>query len=149
MRSHPLSLCLVIAAIAPSAEADSLVTYESTWRYDTTTTDYGTSWRDPQFNDSAWPTGQGEFASVSYVDYRVLSRLSPGTSAFYFRQAFDVPDAAQVYSLHLRVESWDGMAVYINGTRGEAPFYSHRRWRQLPWAGYNAANGTTHPARTR
>ena len=117
MRRHLLRLCLVLAVIAARAEADSLVTYESTWRYDTTTTDYGTSWRAPQFNDSAWPTGQGEFASVSYVDYRVLTRLAPGTSAFYFRQAFDVADAAQVYSLHLRVEYWDGMAVYINGTQ--------------------------------
>ncbi|GEM_PF-2930126 len=118
MRRSILHLCAVLALVsAIPAGAENLLGYESRWKYDATTTDLGTAWRDAAFDDSAWPTGDGEFARISYTDYLVRTYLPAGPTGFYFRTTVDIADVTQVYSLGARVKYSDGVAIYINGTR--------------------------------
>lgn len=112
-------LLAAVAALASAlpTDAETLLTYESRWRYDATTNDLGTAWRNASFDDSAWPMGGGEFASISYTDAFVRTYLPTGPTGYYYRATFDIADVSLVYSLHARVKYSDGVAIYINGMR--------------------------------
>ncbi|MDP6635436.1 MAG: lamin tail domain-containing protein [Phycisphaerae bacterium] len=88
----------------------------STWTYLDDGSDQGTAWRDPEYDDGAWSTGQGRFG---YGDSQ-NTLLSYGSDSnnkhitYYFRQEFDVPDPSLFTALDLLVQRDDGIIVYLN-----------------------------------
>ncbi len=105
---------------------DTLIPWSSgSWRYFASGTDPGSAWREPSFNDTAWPAGSAELGygdgdeatTVPIVD------VDPGTpgvqkaATCYFRRAFNVTNHAALTGLSLTVEYDDAYAVYLNGTR--------------------------------
>lgn len=95
------------------------------WRYNQEGQDLGTSWRDPDFNDSAWPTGYGAFANESsyttswQVPTNTWLQLDANGSrilTYYFRTTFVVSNTLNNPILRLRYQLDDGMVVYLNGT---------------------------------
>jgi len=91
----------------------------SVWKYLDDGSDQGTSWRETDFDDSAWPEGP---AQLGYGDGDEATVLDFGPDSqhkrttYYFRRIFQVADPGGVKELTLRVQRDDGVAVYLNGT---------------------------------
>lgn len=93
-----------------------LVPAGTPWHWLDTGTDAGTAWREPAFNDAAWPRGP---APLGYGEDDEATLVSAGPAAArhvttYFRTAF-VWDGAAPVSAGLRVQFDDGVAVSLNG----------------------------------
>ena len=89
-----------------------------TWRYQDTGTDEGATWRQTNFNDSAWSSGAGQFG---YGQGDEATIVSYGPDDFikqtntYFRKQFIYTPNGTLSNLALRVCFNDGIAVYLNG----------------------------------
>jgi hypothetical protein len=97
-------------------EEDVLVPLDAVWRYDQSGNDLGTAWRDPDFNDSAWPEGRALLYNESGPlpgPKNTLLNLGPIT--YYFRLAFDFPGDPAGVALSLQAVIDDGAAFYLNG----------------------------------
>jgi len=83
----------------------------------------GTSWIEPDFNDSTWRSGTqgvGFEGSASgrfddYFDTDVRSDMHNVNSSIYIRIEFDVNDPNVADALQLRMRYDDGFVAYING----------------------------------
>jgi len=96
-----------------------LVQRGSAWRYLDDGSDPGTAWRDPGFNDTAWPTGAAPLGYGNGDEETVVnSGPNPGSryATTYFRARFDVADSAGLTELQLGLVRDDGAVVYLNGT---------------------------------
>ncbi len=95
-----------------------LINIEDVWSYDQSKTDLGTSWRNPGYNDTGWPTG----AALLYVEGSSLpapknTPLTLGANTYYFRKHFTFNgDPAAVDHLELSTVIDDGAVIYLNGT---------------------------------
>jgi len=91
----------------------------SVWSYNDTGVDLGSSWKDPNYDDSNWATGN---AILGYGDGVETTSLNFGPDAnnkyptYYFRHEFQVTNAASYEDLVLSIMQDDGVVVYLNGT---------------------------------
>ncbi|MEZ5329358.1 MAG: fibronectin type III domain-containing protein [Verrucomicrobiales bacterium] len=73
-------------------------------------------WAAPEFNADNWPAGK---APLGFGDGEERTFLDRGPSlanpAVYFRRTFNVPAAALVTGLALKLQRDDGAVVYLNG----------------------------------
>lgn len=96
-----------------------LISSGDEWRYsDTGATDFGTSWRGLDFDDSTWKVGAsqlgyGDGDEVTEVGYGPVPASKYITT--YFRKTFEVEDSEDVNQLRLGLLRDDGAAVYLNG----------------------------------
>lgn len=117
----PISIQVLIPPPPPS-ETLTLVSTGSVWKYLDTGTNLGTAWRDPSFDDSAWPAGNAELGFGDGVEGRPeATQLQPGPSGnrtvtFYFRSSFVVNSLASLTELSVQLMRDDGGVVYLNGT---------------------------------
>nr|HOD83861.1 lamin tail domain-containing protein [Phycisphaerae bacterium] len=98
--------------------SQTLLAARSTWRYLDDGSDQGTAWRAPAFDDSAWAQGAGQLGYGDGDEATTVGYGSDPNNKFittYFRQAFNVDDAASVSALTLRLLRDDGAIVYLNG----------------------------------
>jgi tetratricopeptide (TPR) repeat protein len=109
-----------VPVTAPLAVNASLFARASAWRYLATPTDPGTSWRDPAYDDSSWPSAT---APLGYGDPFIAGTIPYGSDpankwrTAYFRAAFagsSLPPGLQ--SLVATVNYDDGFVLYLNGT---------------------------------
>ncbi len=89
-----------------------LVAAGSTWRYNDTGANLGTAWRNPGYNDAAWPTGNAEFG---FGDGDEATTFTSGILTHYARTTFDYAGAAPS-ALTVSILADDGAVVYLNGT---------------------------------
>ena len=95
-----------------------LVPTGASWRYLDDGTNQGSTWRDPMFDDSSWPSGS---AQLGYGDGDEATVVSFGPNpndkyiTTYFRHSFVVADASLYAALELRLLRDDGAVVYLNG----------------------------------
>jgi hypothetical protein len=99
-----------------------IVPAQSVWKYLASGQDLGTTWRNPSFNDAAWPSGPGQ---LGYGDGDEATVVPCGPQApncvgnryptVYFRHSFQVPDPSVHSLLRMRIQRDDGAAVYLNG----------------------------------
>src|SRR3954453_17508301 len=75
-------------------QGSTLINYSDVWRYEDTSRDLGTAWRDVHFDDAQWPSGQGVFG---FSKDKPLPRpgLKTGLKknrqiTYYFRRQFVV-----------------------------------------------------------
>ncbi len=97
--------------------AETLIPRGAVWKYLDNGSDQGTAWREPGFNDSAWPSGP---AQLGYGDGDEATVVNGGPSnnrfvTTYFRRAFNVANPAGLVVVQLQVQRDDGVAVYLNG----------------------------------
>lgn len=103
---------------ASNAITDMLIPMGASWRYFDEGSDLGTSWREPHFDDSSWPSG---LAELGYGDGGEATIVSYGPNVWkkyittYFRKHFTVDDTSIYKSLVLRIQRDDGAVVYLNG----------------------------------
>ncbi|RME93705.1 MAG: hypothetical protein D6766_07635, partial [Verrucomicrobia bacterium] len=100
----------------PSGEPLRLVDFESVWRYHQLGQDLGTAWREPSYDDAAWPSGPG----LLYVENSNLpapknTELQIGPLTFYFRTTFRFTGNPAAVNLKLTTIIDDAAVVYLNG----------------------------------
>lgn len=95
-----------------------LVPPGASWRYQDLGDDEGTAWREPDFDDSAWAPGAGQFG---YGQGDEQTEISVGWDwefkniTTYFRTQFSIDSPAGFSHTALRVCYNDGIAVFLNG----------------------------------
>jgi hypothetical protein len=118
MRSFTGKVLLLLIGAAPfffsfiSARAETLVSTGAIWRYFDQNTNLGTAWRDPAYNDSAWPSGPAQFG-FGDGDEATMVNSDPLRVTTYFRHAFISSNI--IATLSLRLLRDDGAVVYLNG----------------------------------
>lgn len=96
-----------------------LIPQTSVWKYLDDGTDPGTQWKDLNFDDNSWSSGQGE---LGYGDGDENTTLSYGGNSqnkyitYYFRKKFELPASGfEALSYILNIKRDDGAIVYVNG----------------------------------
>jgi len=99
--------------------SDSLfIERENDWKYSDTGTDLGALWKNSDFSDAAWKSGQAE---LGYGDGGENTVISYGTSTSnryitsYFRKNFILNKKDKFSGLTLLLKCDDGAVVYLNG----------------------------------
>jgi len=88
------------------------------WRYSDTGQDLGTTWSQPNYDDSGWASGP---ARLGYGDSAESTTVSYGTNSAsknittYFRRWFVVPNYISFTNLNFRLSRMDGAVVWLNG----------------------------------
>ena len=107
-----------------STQTVNLIPLHQSWRFDQSSNDLGTAWKETAFNDAAWPSGPallGYEDSVPFPYFTTMSTplLPPaqgGPVTIYLRThfAFTTPYASAVT---LTASNWvdDGAVYYLNG----------------------------------
>ncbi len=88
------------------------------WRYDQNGDDLGTAWKDPEYDDSSWPSGAALLADeTAGLPEPIRTPLTVGANklTFYFRSHFDFPGDPAGAVLRLNTVIDDGAVVYLNG----------------------------------
>lgn len=96
-----------------------IVPISAVWKYLDDGTDQGTTWRDTEFDDSAWMSGPAELGYGDGDEATVVSFGGNSNAKYittYFRHAFDLADAGAVERLELSTVYDDGAVIYLNGT---------------------------------
>ncbi len=94
-----------------------VITLGSAWRYHDQGQDLGSDWRQPEFDDSSWMSGQAQFGYGDGDETTPLNQTTPNLPSYYFRTDFELPlNGGSVTAADLRVVYDDGIAVWVNGT---------------------------------
>jgi hypothetical protein len=94
----------------------TLVPVTGAWRYDDTGTDLSTSWREPGYDDSAWPSGAGLLTfNTGALPAPTSTTLAAGRTTYYFRTSFNFSGATSNVTLDVRAVVDDGAVFYLNG----------------------------------
>ncbi|MBI5384129.1 MAG: hypothetical protein HZA90_05525 [Verrucomicrobia bacterium] len=105
-----------LASVRPPMVTNTYLVKSNFWRYNDRGTNLGAAWREPGYDDSAWPLGRGP---LGYADAPTNTVLSYGPSSsskypcYYFRAAFNITNLPSGLILRLRRD--DGAVVYHNG----------------------------------
>lgn len=96
-----------------AATRSTFVAARAAWSYRDDGVDLGSAWRQPAYDDAAWRVGAAELGFGDGDEQTVLRKTG---ITYYFRNAFNVTNAASISSLRLSLVRDDGAIVYINGT---------------------------------
>ncbi len=92
-----------------------IMDFDATWKYDASGQDLGTAWREPEFDDSAWPSGQGLFFNeTATLAAEKNTEIPLGIVTYYFRTTFEF-SSGEERRLVLQSLHDDGIVVYLNG----------------------------------
>ena len=120
---HPGAVCALFAASgvlwASAGEAHTAFSkFYDHYRYEASGADLGSAWRNPGYDDSAWPIGEtplGQAAQSYGVNFRTEIPASQQTT--YLRRRFQVDvTPGSVTSLSFNVAYAHGFVAYLNGT---------------------------------
>jgi hypothetical protein len=106
--------------VAPPAPITiNLIPIAATWRYNESGLELGTAWRNPAFDDSAWPSGPAllarETAALPEPILTPLNFTNPQQTNFYFRTRFTMPANLNPTRIEIQHVIDDGAIVYVNG----------------------------------
>ncbi len=93
-------------------DSDAIVAPRSTWRYNDSGADLGTSWYASDYDDLSWSEGSAE---LGFGENNLGTELTPGYVTYYFRHSFDI-DAPLPSGLDILLKADDGAIVRLNGT---------------------------------
>jgi hypothetical protein len=102
----------------------TLVPLNKVWKYNQSGVDLGTEWKEPVYDDSAWPSGAGVLGLEDNATVRALTNtaLSLTNSSgqrvitYYFRTHFTFTNNPGDYFLTANNLLDDGVVVYLNGS---------------------------------
>jgi len=94
-----------------------VVSFTNVWRYNQSGIDLGTTWKEPGYNDTAWPSGRALlYNETAPLPAPANTLLTLGPNTFYFRAKFTNNLAATTAkTLLVRTAVDDGFVVYLNG----------------------------------
>jgi Ca2+-binding RTX toxin-like protein len=103
-------------AAAPPAST-IVIPAGSTWKYLDDGSNQGTAWRQPAFNDAAWPGGNAQFGYGEGDEATIINAVGPNgkIATHYFRKTFTLLPMEFGNFACLGVLRDDGAVVYLNG----------------------------------
>jgi uncharacterized delta-60 repeat protein len=114
--------CLVLAHMVFAQVPVQVIELTNTWRYEATGTDLGTSWREPNYDDSSWLQGRALLAfednpSVSPINtvLPILGTTGSVLTTHYFRTSFVYTNSLSAPMLVISNLIDDGGVFYLNG----------------------------------
>jgi Bacterial Ig domain len=125
-----------VPAAASQPATETLIPGNSAWKY-ATGTDLGTAWRDLDFADAAWASGNGVlgYGDADVVGNGIIpARANPGAPASatnpnyptaYFRKEITLTAASSTVEARVEFQRDDACLIYVNGTevyRDSTPF---------------------------
>jgi hypothetical protein len=114
---------LAFLAQVCATRAELLVATNSVWKYRKGTNEVSSptnAWREVDFIDSIWSTGQAPIhydAESVYVGNTALNDMRYTYTCIFMRQKFVVADVSQIATLQLQSYCDDGFVAWINSTR--------------------------------
>ncbi len=100
-------------------QTNTIFSITGAWKYEQSGTDLGTSWRQPGFNDAAWPSGAALLyvttANLPAPKNTQLTFTTPQQTTFYFRKSFAFSGNPASTTLTANFVLDDGAVVYLNG----------------------------------
>ncbi len=106
-------------ALHDSADDSLLFSAGSDWKYNDQGSNLGTTWREPHFDDSTWPSGPAQLGYGEGDEATVVKFANDENSKFittYFRHAFELSDVDRIAQIDINLQRDDGAAVYLNGS---------------------------------
>jgi hypothetical protein len=103
---------------APALAQQTLIASGSTWRFNDTGANLGTSWTQPGYADGGWATGVAQLGYGDGDEATVVSYGGNTANRFittYFRRSFTVADPSSISALTARYLRDDGAVIYLNG----------------------------------
>ena len=89
----------------------------TSWLYNDKGDDLGSAWRNAEFNDKDWSKGVAPLGFGLINGTTLETIINPSRSiTVYFRQTFDINDAATVTAAECMAQIDGGAVIYINGT---------------------------------
>lgn len=120
--SPPWFIRLLLGMVLVTAEPDRagaedtvLIGVGERWKYWLATAEPPAAWREPGFNDSAWPEGESGFGLSTWGENTLFDTFERGSGAVFFRREFVLDDPAHVATLTLRCDWQGGYVAYLNG----------------------------------
>lgn len=111
---------IVDPGVITGSVTNLLVPYSASWKYNQTGANLGTAWKEPAYDDTAWPSGQGilavETATYPAAFRTTLSLGSPQVITYYFRGRVNLTAEQAAGSFSTMVAIDDGMVLHANGT---------------------------------
>ncbi len=87
------------------------------WRFNDSGADPGSAWREPGYDDAAWPLGAGPmYFPTAAPPAPAGTVLAAGRTTYYFRTGFNFTGAAGNQALNLSGSIEAGAVFYLNGT---------------------------------
>lgn len=104
------------AGAVSNAPPQTRVPPAAVWRYDQSGLDRGTAWREPGFNDGAWPAGPALlYSEADALPGPKNTPLTLGQRTYYFRTRFDFAGDPATLGLAVTTVVDDGVALWLNG----------------------------------
>ncbi|NRA46334.1 MAG: hypothetical protein HRU09_15385 [Oligoflexales bacterium] len=94
----------------PDPSLPQSIPFGSSWHYHAENVDPGADWMTKEFDDRAWPLGNGQ---LGYGDGDEATTVSGGSPSAYFRKKVSINEG--LYAVHLDLLHDDGAAVWVNG----------------------------------
>lgn len=124
---YPLNETFILQAQAKSAykflgwkkpELVTVFSLDEVWKYKDTGVDLGSDWKESDYDDAAWASGEAELGygdgdETTVVNYTGGSNNKNITT--YFRRTFALSNKDQIESLRLNLKCDDGAVLYLNG----------------------------------
>ncbi|HKX61968.1 MAG TPA: lamin tail domain-containing protein, partial [Verrucomicrobiae bacterium] len=102
--------------VPPTIAPATNLFFTNFWRYEQSGTDLGTAWREPGYDDSSWPVGQGLFYNTAAaLPAPKNTPLVLGPTTYYFRTSLLYTGTPAIVTLNLRHIMDDAIVVYVNG----------------------------------
>jgi hypothetical protein len=112
----PSSYLLVFASDKNRTEVpisyQTIIDRGTEWKYLIPSSEIGSSWTTPGYDDSAWTAGNSGFG---YGDNDDLTVLVSGTRSVFIRKKFVISNLQDISEVVLSIDYDDGFAAYING----------------------------------
>lgn len=105
----------VKTAAAPAVDHRLLIPAASTWRYVVDPLPRGLDWTRPDFDDTAWPSGEAGFGYGPRPHRTDLPAMKGRHTVLYARHPFTVEQADRVTELGLLIDYDDAFVAYLNG----------------------------------
>ncbi len=126
---HLMRTGLLCAAVSffslPSSAQVTLIANGSSWKYwANSQANFPTGWQNAGFNDTGWPSGNGELGYGDGDEATCIPSNGGGTlctptgnkwPAYYFRKTINIPDPSLYANFTFNVTRDDGYVVYVNG----------------------------------
>jgi len=90
---------------------ETAVLAQTTWKYFVGNSEPDTNWRNLNFNQSSWSSGQGGIGLGDGDDNTVISQCK----SVMMRKEFFVPDTANINSAIFNIDYDDGFVAFLNG----------------------------------
>jgi hypothetical protein len=90
-----------------------MISKREIWKYNASGVPLETSWKNANFDDGSWPSGQ---AILGFGEGYIQTKLPTGFITYYFRKSFALSDPpANLARLTLLANYDDGFVAYLNG----------------------------------